>query len=105
MVSRDQRNGVGVSRKTIPPEATSANRLPACNPIFKRPAMYICICHSVRESAIREAAAGGVCKFRELSTALGVGQDCGKCIPAAKKLLEHLKADDPELQPGSAADR
>jgi bacterioferritin-associated ferredoxin len=55
--------------------------------------MYICLCHGVTDSAIREAVDIGAHTFKRLSLATGCGTQCGSCAPQAKKLLsETLKA-------------
>jgi len=50
--------------------------------------MYICICKAVNESSIRQAVAGGVNSFRELSAQTGCGTQCGSCVKSAREVLD-----------------
>jgi bacterioferritin-associated ferredoxin len=50
--------------------------------------MYICICHAVNDSAIREAVNEGVSSFRDLSTRTGCGTQCGSCIQLAREVMD-----------------
>ena len=55
--------------------------------------MYICICHGVTESQIREAVQHGADDMETLSTELGVGTRCGTCVCAAQSLLEEVSEE------------
>ena len=50
--------------------------------------MYICICHAVTDSAIREAVDRGVGNFRDLSFETGCGTQCGSCVKLAREVLD-----------------
>lgn len=51
--------------------------------------MYLCVCKAVSERTARRAIRDeGVISLRELSRRHGVGTCCGKCVPAARQLLE-----------------
>ncbi|MEC9362259.1 MAG: (2Fe-2S)-binding protein [Pseudomonadota bacterium] len=51
--------------------------------------MYLCVCKAVSERTARRAIREqGVVSLRELSRSHGVGTCCGKCVPAARELLE-----------------
>ena len=51
--------------------------------------MYLCVCKAVSERTARRAIREeGVISLRELSRRHGVGTCCGKCVPAARELLE-----------------
>ena len=71
--------------------------------------MYVCLCNSVTDSAIREAVNDGVRTFRELSFRTRCGSRCGSCIPLARSLLQESlstgksRASAPELHVVSAA--
>ena len=56
--------------------------------------MYICLCHGVTDSAIREAARNGVRSFKELSFSTGCGLQCGSCAKQARALLEECQVSD-----------
>ncbi len=49
--------------------------------------MYVCVCKAVSDKAIRRQVAAGACSMRELKQCLGVGSQCGKCIPVAQQVL------------------
>ena len=63
--------------------------------------MYICLCHGVTESAIRDAVDNGARTFRQLSFATGCGTQCGSCAREARSLLEKQleTVDSFETQP------
>lgn len=51
--------------------------------------MYICVCKAVSERTIRRAVREeGVVSLRELSRTYGLGSCCGKCVPAAREIVE-----------------
>lgn len=49
--------------------------------------MYVCVCKAVSDKAIRAQVAAGACSMRELKQCLGVGSQCGKCVPVAQQML------------------
>lgn len=54
-----------------------------------RKSMYVCVCKAVSERTIRRAVREeGVVSLRELSRVYGLGSCCGKCVPAAREILE-----------------
>jgi bacterioferritin-associated ferredoxin len=55
--------------------------------------MYVCICHSVTDRQIREAAAGGAATLEELQHLLGIGSSCGKCLSCACQVLDEAVSD------------
>ncbi|HAT41366.1 MAG TPA: (2Fe-2S)-binding protein [Rheinheimera sp.] len=54
--------------------------------------MYICVCKAVSDKKIRQLVQEGATSMRELKQCLGVGSQCGKCIPAAQELLSDTLA-------------
>ena len=50
--------------------------------------MYVCLCHGVTDTAIRQAASEGVSTFRELTFKTGCGSQCGSCAPFARSILK-----------------
>ncbi|MEY2632756.1 MAG: hypothetical protein RIR00_1410 [Pseudomonadota bacterium] len=50
--------------------------------------MYVCICHAVTESKLREAVALGADSLRALRNELGVASQCGKCARCAHSILK-----------------
>jgi bacterioferritin-associated ferredoxin len=55
--------------------------------------MYICICHAVTDSAIREAVNDGVRGFSQLSFETGCGTQCGSCVPQARQIMDETLLD------------
>ena len=49
--------------------------------------MYVCICNSVTDCDIREAASRGARTLKDLRRELGVASDCGKCASCADDVL------------------
>ncbi len=49
--------------------------------------MYVCICQSVSENDIRQAAADGVDDFAELQACTGCSTCCGCCEPEARRVF------------------
>ena len=49
--------------------------------------MYVCICNSVTDGDIREAASRGARTVKDLRRELGVASDCGKCASCAHEVL------------------
>ena len=59
---------------------------------------YVCPCKHVTEEDIRKAIAGGATSFKQVRKATGVGSKCGKCKPAAKKLVKRLLAEESDAR-------
>ena len=55
--------------------------------------MYVCLCNSVTENQIREAACEGKCSLRLLRACLGVAAHYGKCAPMARQVLHDTLRD------------
>ena len=52
--------------------------------------MYVCVCHSVTDRQIRQAAAEGAHTMDRLSAELKVASRCGRCAECARKILAEL---------------
>ena len=50
--------------------------------------VYICVCNSVTDSDIRNAAEAGVRTLRQLRMQTGYGTTCGKCETMAREVLK-----------------
>jgi bacterioferritin-associated ferredoxin len=50
--------------------------------------MYICICHAVKDSAIRQAVNEGANSFGDLSARTGCGTQCGSCVKLAREVMD-----------------
>ncbi|MCI6681766.1 DUF1653 domain-containing protein [Parafannyhessea umbonata] len=57
---------------------------------------YVCPCRHVTEEDIRKAIADGATSLKQVRKATGAGSKCGKCKPAAKKLVKRLLAGQAE---------
>ena len=52
--------------------------------------VYICICNSVTDSDIRDAAEAGVRTMQQLRLQTGCGINCGKCESMAREVLTEV---------------
>jgi len=50
--------------------------------------MYICVCHGVTESQIRDEVLSGAESLCDLSAKLGVATCCGTCSRAAEQVIQ-----------------
>jgi len=55
--------------------------------------MYICICHAVTDTAIRNAIDKGVTNLSELGFETGAGTQCGSCVPRAREIMDEALRD------------
>lgn len=49
--------------------------------------MFVCVCHAVTDTQIREAVENGCCSMRDLRNELNVATQCGRCACHARDLL------------------
>jgi bacterioferritin-associated ferredoxin len=54
--------------------------------------VYICICNAITERQVRECASAGATSIDDLSSSLGVGSGCGRCVECAVELLREACA-------------
>lgn len=59
--------------------------------------MYVCICHSVTDRQIREAANRGATRLADLRREFGLAGTCGKCASCARQILEEAKGPKVEF--------
>lgn len=57
--------------------------------------MYVCLCKGITERQLRAAIAEGNTEFKQLKRELGVGSQCGKCVPVAMAILAEENAKTP----------
>ncbi len=50
--------------------------------------MYVCLCNSITDKAIRQSIKDGATTLIELRKDLGVGSRCGSCQCAAQEILD-----------------
>ena len=51
-------------------------------------AMFVCVCHAVTDSQVREAIEGGASTREEVTRACGAGGDCGACHGQIEEMIE-----------------
>ncbi|WP_394204350.1 bacterioferritin-associated ferredoxin [Shewanella waksmanii] len=49
--------------------------------------MYVCLCHAVTDSQIKEAVSQGDMTLADVKKRLGVGSQCGKCTKMATQVI------------------
>ncbi len=52
--------------------------------------MFVCVCHAVTDSQIRQAAKDGARTLKDLRRDLGVTRDCGQCAACALQCLDEV---------------
>ena len=57
--------------------------------------MYICLCNAITERQVRECARSGASSVAELTSQLGVGAGCGRCLECAVELLREGMQTEP----------
>ena len=55
--------------------------------------MYVCLCHAVTDKQIQSTVESGCCTLREVSQCLNVGKTCGRCVPAARDVINDTLAE------------
>ena len=55
--------------------------------------MYVCVCNRITEKQIKENLNGETASLSCLRKKLGVGAECGSCIPVALELLEEKQVE------------
>ena len=63
--------------------------------------VYVCVCHAVTDSQVRQAVHQGATMMRDLRQQLGVASECGRCACCARDILRttlsELSCRDDEL--------
>ncbi len=54
--------------------------------------MYVCLCFGITDKDIQAAVANGATDLTSVVKALGLGQQCGRCLPATQSILSALDA-------------
>lgn len=49
--------------------------------------MYICVCHAVTETTIRQAVRKGAHNLQDISFQTGAGTQCGSCVRQAREII------------------
>lgn len=50
--------------------------------------MFVCVCHAVTDSQIKQAVADGASNLTEVKLRLGLGNTCGKCMKMAGQIIK-----------------
>lgn len=50
--------------------------------------MYVCLCHAVTDTQIKEAVIQGDSSLADIKKRLGVGDQCGKCVKMASQIIQ-----------------
>ncbi|NRD75379.1 bacterioferritin-associated ferredoxin [Shewanella sp. VB17] len=50
--------------------------------------MYVCLCHAVTDSQIKNAVIQGDSSLADVKKRLGVGDQCGKCVKMACHIIQ-----------------
>jgi len=50
--------------------------------------MYVCLCHAVTDTQIKEAVSRGDISLADVKQRLGVGSRCGKCTKMASQIIQ-----------------
>ncbi|MCL1074799.1 bacterioferritin-associated ferredoxin [Shewanella dokdonensis] len=50
--------------------------------------MYVCLCHAITDTQIRQAVSQGDTSLKEVRQRLGVGDQCGKCSRMAMQIIQ-----------------
>ncbi|WP_394389288.1 bacterioferritin-associated ferredoxin [Shewanella woodyi] len=50
--------------------------------------MYVCLCHAVTDTQIKEAVSQGDSSLNDVKKRLGVGDQCGKCVKMATQIIQ-----------------
>lgn len=64
--------------------------------------MYICICHGVTDTTIKQTIENGAHTMKSLATELNVGTQCGQCTCCTKKILNNTLMQISEAEPAVA---
>lgn len=66
-------------------------------------ALYVCLCHGVTDSEIRDAAAAGCSGMPELTMRTGCGSSCGCCVETASVILEDFQSAEEDAASADCA--
>lgn len=50
--------------------------------------MYVCLCHAITDTQIKQAVDQGDTSLADLKKRLGVGSQCGKCTRMASEIIQ-----------------
>ncbi|ABZ78190.1 BFD domain protein (2Fe-2S)-binding domain protein [Shewanella halifaxensis HAW-EB4] len=50
--------------------------------------MYVCLCHAITDTQIKEAVSQGDASLADVRRRLGVADQCGKCAKMATQIIQ-----------------
>lgn len=53
--------------------------------------MYVCLCFGITNKDIQAAVAGGATDLAAVVKTLGLGQQCGRCLPITQNIISALQ--------------
>ena len=59
--------------------------------------MYICLCHAITDTQIKEAVSQGDMSLADVKKRLGVADQCGKCAKMATQIIQKQVAIEPNF--------
>lgn len=60
--------------------------------------MYVCLCNGISDKKIRQAVRQFPHSFQQLKKFIPVGNQCGKCVRAAREVMEDELMQLPEFK-------
>ena len=60
--------------------------------------MFVCICNSVSDKAIKRAMQNGANSVEDLKAELGVGNCCGRCVEFAQEIVSEVHAESGSMR-------
>ncbi|GIU28473.1 bacterioferritin-associated ferredoxin [Shewanella schlegeliana] len=51
--------------------------------------MYVCLCHAITDTQIKEAVSQGDMSLADVKKRLGVANQCGKCAKMATQIIQN----------------
>lgn len=59
--------------------------------------MYVCLCHAITDTQIKEAVSQGDMSLADVKKRLGVAAQCGKCAKMATQIIQKQVAIEPNF--------
>ncbi|RCU51943.1 MULTISPECIES: (2Fe-2S)-binding protein [Corallincola] len=55
--------------------------------------MFVCICHGITDTQLKEAVANGAQRLADVKRSMGVASQCGNCACKAKQVIQVALAE------------
>ena len=59
--------------------------------------MYVCLCHAITDTQIKEAVSQGDMSLADVKKRLGAADQCGKCAKMATQIIQKQVAIEPNF--------